>query len=147
MKQVNAKTFIRISEICFTISSFSFLLIPISNFDGSYLQQVIAYFFGVFFWGGLLLGLGSLIILDYKRRKNKFRNFRYPGLFCFFKNKKAKICDAFMITIIFIFIISEKQLGLYHTLNFVLLALMMLSIYYHSIFNGNNYAYAFQKGA
>ena len=62
-------------------------------------------------------------------------------------NKKAKICDAFMITIIFIFIISEKQLGLYHTLNFVLLALMMLSIYYHSIFNGNNYAYAFQKGA
>ena len=104
MKQVNAKTFIRISEICFTISSFSFLLIPISNFDGSYLQQVIAYFFGVFFWGGLLLGLGSLIILDYKRRKNKFRKFRYPGLFCFFKNKKAKICDVFMITSIFIFL-------------------------------------------
>ena len=64
-----------------------------------------------------------------------------------FINKKAKICDVFMITSIFIFIISEKQLGLYHTLNFVLLALMMLSIYYHSIFNGNNYAYAFQKGA
>lgn len=146
MKLANPKTFIRISEMCFTVSSSSFLFIPKSNFYGSDSQQVIAYLVGVLFWSGLLSGVFSLIILDFKRRKAKFRKYHCPGALRFFGNKKAKICDSCMIVSILTFAISEEQLGLYHTLSLVLLAVTVLSIYLHSILNGNNYAYAFQKG-
>lgn len=87
-----------------------------------------------------------MIILDSKRRKAKFRKSQCPGVLRFFKNKKAKKCDVCMIVSILVFMLSEKHLGLYHTLSLVLLALTVLSIYLHSILNGNNYAYAFQKG-
>lgn len=146
MKRASSKTFIRISEMCFAVSSSSFLFIPKSNFNGSVSQQVVAYLVGILFWGGLLSGVFSLIILDFKRRKAKYRKYYCPGVLRFFGNKKAKICDSCMIVSVLTFIISEKQLGLYHTLSLVLLALTVLSIYLHSILNGNNYAYAFQKG-
>jgi len=87
-----------------------------------------------------------MIILDFKRRKAKFRKSYFPGALCFLKNKRAKISDLCMAVSIIVFIVSKKQLGLYHTLSLVLLALTVLSIYLHSILNGNNYAYAFQKG-
>ena len=146
MKQANPRTFIRISEMCFVVSSSSFLFIPKSNFNGSDSQQVMAYLVGILFWGGLLSGMLSLIILDFKRRKAKFRKSYCPGVLCFFRNNKAKICDICMITGVLLFVMSEKRLGLYHMLSLVLLALSVLSIYMHSILNGNNYAFAFQKG-
>lgn len=146
MKQASPKAFIRISEKCFAISSSSFLFIPKSNFNGSDSQQVIAYSVSILFWGGLLSRIISLILLDFKRRKDKFRISYCPGMLRFFRNKKAKICDSCMIVSILAFIATEKHLGLYHTLSLVLLALSVLSIYLHSILNGNNYAYVFQKG-
>ena len=146
MKRASPKTFIRISEMCFVVSSSSFLFIPKSNFNGSNPQQFIAYLVGILFWGGLLSGAFSLIILDFKRRKAKYRQSRCPGVLRFFKNKKAKICDLCLLISALAFITSKKLLGLYHTLSLVLLALTVLSIYLHSILNGNNYAYAFQKG-
>lgn len=146
MKRASPKTLIRISEMCFAVSSSSFLFIPKSNFNGSNPQQFIAYLVGILFWGGLLSGVFCMIILDSKRRKAQFRKSHCPGVLCFFKNKKAKICDLFMAVVVLSFIISERYLGLYHTLSLVLLALSVLSIYLHSILNGNNYAYAFQKG-
>ena len=146
LKRESPKLFIRISELCFVMSSSSFLFIPTSNFNGSYTQQITAYLVGILFWGGLLSGIVSLIILDFKRRKTKFRKSCCPGMLRFFRNKKAKICDFCMIASVLAFIISEKQLGLYHTLSLVLLTVTVLSIYFHSILNGNNYAYAFQKG-
>ena len=146
MKRASPKTLIRISEMCFAVSSSSFLFIPKSNFNGSNPQQFIAYLVGILFWGGLLAGVFCMIILDFKRRKAKFRKSYFPGVLCFLKNKKAKICYLCMALSIIVFIMSKKQLGLYHTLSLVLLALTVLSIYLHSILNGNNYAYAFQKG-
>ena len=146
MKRQSLKTFIRISEMCFAVSSSSFLFIPISNFNGNNPQQFIAYLVGILFWGGLLAGVFCMIILDSKRRKAKFRKSHCPGILCFFKNAKAKKWDICMIVSVLAFILSEKHLGLYHTLSLVLLALTVLSIYLHSILNGNNYAYAFQKG-
>lgn len=146
MKRTSPKTFIRISEMCFAVSSSSFLFIPISNFNGNNPQQFIAYLVGILFWGGLIAGVFCMIILDSKRRKAKFRKSQCPGVLRFFKNKKAKKCDVCMIVSILVFMLSEKLLGLYHTLSLVLLALTVLSIYLHSILNGNNYAYAFQKG-
>lgn len=146
MKQLNPKFYIRISEVSFIISSSSFLFIPKSSFRGSNSQQALAYMVSVLFWIGLLVGLCSMAFLDNKRRKAKFRKYRYPGVICFFRNKKAKICDFFMILSLVAFLFFSNVVGIYHNLSLLLLALSVLLIYFHSILNGNNYAYAVQKG-
>lgn len=146
MRRASPKFYIRTSEWCFVISSFSFLFIPESNFNGNNSQRIMAYMVGILFGFGLFSGLASVIVLDFKRRKANFKKYHYPGLLCFYKNRRAKICDSMMIVSILAFVISEKKYGLYHTLSLVLLALTVLLLYLHSIFNGNNYAYAFQKG-
>ena len=128
MKRASPKTLIRISEMCFAVSSSSFLFIPKSNFNGSNPQQFIAYLVGILFWGGLLSGVFCMIILDFKRRKANSGNL-IAQVYYVFKNKKAKICDLCMAVSIIVFIMSKKQLGLYHTLSLVLLALTVLSIY------------------
>lgn len=146
MKQASPKAFIQISEKCFAVSSYFFLFILKFIFNGSDSQQVISYSVGILFCGFLLLGIISLIRLDFKRRKDKLIRSYCPEMLRFFRNKKAKICVSCMIVSILVFMATEKHLGLYHTLSLVLLALSVLSIYLHSILNGNNYAYVFQKG-
>lgn len=143
---MSPKLYIRISMAFFVISSSSFLFIPKSNFNGSNSQKTMAYMVGILFWFGMISGFVSLFILDFKRRKAKFRKYCYPGILCFFRNRRAKICDILMPISILSFILFKGQLGLYHTTSLVLLALSMILIYFHSILNGNNYAYAFQKG-
>lgn len=146
MKRITPKLYIRISEVFFAISSSSFLFIPKANFNGRNSQRALAYVVGVLFWTGLTVGLFSMILLNNKRRKNKFRKYCCPGVIRFFSNKKAKICDVLMLLSLNIFLVVKHFIGLYHGFTLVLLALSVLLIYMHSILNGNNYAYAFQKG-
>lgn len=146
MKKLNHRICIRLSELCFAISSASFLFIPKSNFNGNNSQRTLAYMVGILFWLGLIAGAICLVIMNTKRRKAHFKKYSFPGALCFFKNKKAKICDFAMILSVPAFILSNQTFGLYHTLSLVFLALSVLLIYLHSILNGNNYAYAFQKG-
>lgn len=143
---MNPKLYIRISEVFFAISSSSFLFIPKSNFNGRNSQQALAYMVGVLFWLGLLVGMCSIILLNIKRRKARYRKHRFPGMLCFFSSKKAKVCDVLMAFSLILFLTFKHFFGLYHSLSLALLALSVLLIYMHSILNGNNYAYAFQKG-
>lgn len=146
MKRSNLKKYIRISEICFAVSASSFLIIPKADFNGGRLQQIMAYMVGALFWLGLTAGLISIIILNNKRRKAKFKKYRIPGIISFFKNKNAKICDTAMIVSTAALIIADNMLGFFHTLSLVLLSVTVFTIYLHSVLNGNNYAYAYQKG-
>ena len=143
---MNPKLYIRISEVFFAISSSSFLFIPKSNFNGRNTQQALAYMVGALFWTGLIVGIFSMILLNNKRRKSKFRKHRYPGVICFFSNKRAKMCDVLMVLNLIFFFVFKHFNGLYHSFSLVLLAISVLLVYWHSILNGNNYAYAFQKG-
>lgn len=146
LKCISTKLYIRISEVFFAISSSSFLFISKSDFNGRNSQRALAYMVGVLFWTGLTVGLLSMILLNSKRRKAKFQKYRCPGVIRFFSNKKAKICDVLMMFSLSLFLVIKYFNGLYHGFTLVLLALSVLLIYMHSILNGNNYAYAFQKG-
>lgn len=137
---------LKVSIICFAISSMSFLLIPISDFNGMLIQRILAYMVGGLFWGGLLVGLIMTAILSSWMKKDSQKKRRFPGIFCFFRNKQARICDCAMFMIIVLFIILQKFLGLYHWISIILLSCTLMSIYMHSVLNGEIYVCIMQRG-
>lgn len=146
MKRNKYKKIMLISVFCFTVSSLSFLLIPFSDFRGMGIKQTMAYMVGGLFWLGLILGLVITIILGNIRKRDSHKKHAIPGLLCFFKNKRAMQCDIVMFAALILFVISQKLLGIYHLASIILLSTTLFSVYLHSILNGNNYAYAIQKG-
>lgn len=146
MKISKYRRIMLISILCFAVSSLSFFLIPFSNFRSSGIEQTMAYMVGGLFWLGLISGLIVTTILSHIRKKDSKKKNRLPGVLCFFKNKRAKQCDVTMFIALVLFIISQKLLGLYHWVSIILLSITLFSVYLHSILNGNNYAYAIQKG-
>ena len=137
---------IAFSIFSFAISSFSFLLIPLSSFHGTKLQLIFAYAVGILFWSGLITGLIFTVLLGNKRKKAGFKGYTLPGIFNFFKNVKAKVFDVLMVFNVIMLLISSNLLGMYHNLSVLFLSLTCFSFYMHSIFNGNNYAYVNKKG-
>lgn len=146
MKISKYRRIMLVSVLCFAISSISFFLIPFSNFRGNGIEQTMVYMVGGLFWIGLVSGLIVTAILSHIRRKDSKKKNSLPGVLCFFKNKRAKQCDITMFVALVLFIISEKLVGLYHWVSIILLSITLFSLYLHSILNGNNYAYAIQKG-
>lgn len=134
------------SIVCFALSSMSFLLIPISDFNGTLIRRILAYMVGGLFWGGLLVGLIMMAILSSWIKKFFQKKRKLPGILCFFRNKQAKGCDCAMLMIIVLFIVSQRSLGLYHWISIILLSCMLMSIYMHSVLNGKIYAYIMQRG-
>lgn len=143
----NYKKMFLSSLISLAISSFSFLLIPLSDFRGTIFQKLIAYTVGVLFWIGFIIGLIITVRLGSIRKKDSDKNYKLPGVLCFFKNKIAIKCDILMIISVILLIIFQKLLGTYCIVSVILLSFTMFAIYMHSVFNGNNYAYMMtQKG-
>ncbi len=146
LKIKSFNSYIIISIFSFAISSFSFLLIPLSSFHGTKLQLIFAYAVGTLFWSGLILGLIFIVLLSNQRKKDGFKKYKLLGIFNFFKNAKAKVFDVLMIFNVIMLIISSRLLGMHHNLSVIFLSLTCFSFYMHSIFNGNNYAYVNKKG-
>lgn len=146
VKVFNYKKTIVISIICFAISSFSFTLIPFSNFRGSKSEMLRAYMVGVFFWSGLLTGLVLTFLLSAVRKKAAPNERGRPGIISFFKNPKAKYCDIAMIMLIALWLILSLILGTRHMMSMMLMSLSVFSIYLHAILNGKNYKFACRKG-
>ena len=130
----------------FAVSAFSFMLIPLSDFRGSALQKTIAYMIGALFWLGLISGLIITIKLGQIRKNFSEKKYKLPGVMCFFKNKQAICCDVLMGASVILLVIFQKLFGTYHIASIVLLSLTVFLVYIHSIVNGNNFAYATQKG-
>lgn len=146
MENKKYKLTFMVSIVCFSLSSMSFLLIPISDFNGTLIQRILAYMVGGLFWGGLLVGLIMTSILSFWIKRDFQKKRRLPGILCFFKNKQAKGCDCAMFLILVLFIVSQRILGLYHWISIILLSCMLMSIYMHSVLNGEIYAYIMQRG-
>jgi hypothetical protein len=134
------------SIVCFAISSMSFFLIPVSDFNGKLIHRILAYMVGGLFWGGLFVGLIMTAILSSWMKKDSQKKRRFPGILCFFRNKQAKRYDCAMFLIFVLFIVSQRILGLYHWISIILLSCMLMSIYMHSVLNGEIYAYIMQRG-
>lgn len=137
---------LKVSIVCFAISSMSFFLIPISDFNGTLIRRVLAYMVGGLFWGGLIAGLVMTATLSSWMKKDFQTKRKCHGIFCFFRNKQARICDCAMFMIIVLFSVSQRILGLYHWISIILLSCTLMSIYMHSVLNGKIYAYIMQRG-
>ena len=123
------------SIVCFTISSASFILIPISDFNGTKIERILAYMVGILFWLGFIIGLTITFVLGRMRRKVGYKKYRIPGLFC----------DIAMLISLIVIIAAKILLKDYNLLWPVMLSIAMFLIFMHSIINGNNYSYAFQE--
>lgn len=134
------------SLISFVISSFSFLLIPLSDFRGTIFQKLTSYAVGVLFWAGFIIGLIITVYLGSIRKKDSDKHYKLPGILCFFKNKIAVKCDISMIISVILLIIFQRLLGTHHIASVIILSFTIFTIYIHSVFNGNNYAYMTQRG-
>ena len=133
------------SILCFAVSSMSFLLIPMSNFNGTQIERILAYMVGILFWSGCIIGLAITFVLGRMRRKVGYKKYRIPGLFCFFNNKIGKICDIAMLISLIVIIAAKIMLKDHNLLWPVMISVAMFLIFIHSIINGNNYSYAFQE--
>jgi len=140
------KKMILFSLISFAASSFSFMLIPFSDFRGTVLQKSTAYAVGILFWAGFIIGLIITVRLGRIRKKDSDKNYRLPGALCFFKNKNAVKSDIAMIISVILLIVFQKLLGTHHIVSVILLSVTIFAVYIHSILNGNNYAYITRKG-
>lgn len=129
------------SVICFIISAFAFLIIPISDFDGGKLQVLLAYMVGVLFWFGVSLGSIITAIIGNKLKAKGYKSSKIPGVLRFFSNTKAKVIDVSMIILIILSIILGKNLGIGHMVSAMVLSLTIFFVYLHSILNGDNYTY------
>lgn len=134
------------SMASFLISSLSFLMIPFSSFEGSKLQKALAYMVGFLFWIGLIVGLILTHYLSKIRQEYNYRKYFLPGIFCFFKNKKSRVCDILMIISAIAFIVVKTSFSNKILVLSITLSLLIFSVYIHSILNGNNYAFAVKKG-
>ncbi len=134
------------SMVSFTISSMSFLLIPISNFDGTSVQRFLAYMVGIMFWFGLLIGLIINFILGKIRKNVTVNQYPIPGIFCFFKNQKGKFFDILMLSSLALLTVCKLMFADYSWIWIVMLTILVFSFFMHSVFNGNNYLFAVQKG-
>ena len=121
MKISNYKTTLKTSIICFAISSFSFSLIPFSNFKGSTGEIVRAYMVGALFWSGLISGMILTIMLGAVRNKSAPKQRGKPGILCL-------------------------VLGTRHMISMIFMSLSAFSICLHAILNGKNYTFASRKG-
>lgn len=138
MQSQTEKKFLIISMGGFVLMAVSFLLMPIESLN------VLP---GLFFWGGLLIGVAFQILLEVRRRsffakyKVKREKMQKPrnGLLTFASNKIAAIVDnVFIVSIVatVLAFIFTKGTGY---LCYICISVLVLSFCLHCIFNGRNY--------
>ena len=136
------KIFLAISIACFALSSVSVMLILADNNKESLKPLIIS----TIFWGGLIIGLIFTFLIGKYRKNEKYKIHKYPGIFCFMKNKNATICDIVWLLSIVLFLLFSAILGQHNVFSIMMLALALLLSYLHSVFNGNNYAFIVKRG-
>ena len=146
MKETNGKKILIVSVVSFAASSISFLLIPISNFNGNIIQRCFSYMVGIMFWIGLIIGLISTFRLGNIRKKSGYFKHSIPGILCFFKTKTGKVFDIMMLASLALFIAARLMLTEHDWIWLFMLSVLMFSLTMHSIFNGKNYFFVVQKG-
>ena len=141
MNLIKYKKMMKLRCVCFAISAISFLLIPFSNFEGTRFQTFLAYMVGALFWFGLITGIIITFRVGNLRKKAGFKEYRFPGIINFFKNKLASICDFTMIACFILFLILQNFIGLYSMITLFFLTIVYFLICLHFVLNGNNYLY------
>ena len=141
----------RLTILFLAISSFSLLLITVSDYSGSAFNVVMAVLTGILFWLFLILGYLMLAAVSRRRkeyerenresRRKRSNNKKRPGVFCFFSNPYATAADVAMavltVALIVLMFIPEKSM----TPKLIVVPTLIFSAHMHGILNGVNFAY------
>lgn len=141
-KKFKASALLNSSVICFAVSAFSLLMIPIKPID----KDVKIILVSSLFWLGFVAGIALTIVLGFIRNKAGEKTYPYPGIICFFKNKTAVICDVLWIACAVTLIVLNIVLGTRHAVYTVFLSLSLFGCFMHAILNGNNFAFVNERG-
>lgn len=134
------------SCVLFVLSALSLLLTVSGNFSGKPPEIMTAVISASLFWGGLLLAIVLLVIVNIRRKSDKTQsNIRKQrvGAFCFFSNKIAMVFDVltaifFIAAVVTMFIPSVSDY-----ISLILVVLFLISAYMHSMLNGVNFKYIY----
>ena len=143
----------RRSIIMLAISSFSLLLITVSDYSGSTFNVIMAVLTGLLFWFFLISGYATLAVISKHRKvyesehstgRRRAKNKKRPGAFCFFSNPKAACADVAMIVLLValavIWFIPVKSI----IPKLIIVPMFLFSVHMHCILNGVNYKYISQ---
>ena len=122
-----------LSIVAFTLFSGAVLLTPLSeNFDVTDGKKFVSYIIVAMFWGGLALGIASVILASKTRKKEKINTF--------FKNKESIVAFCLFAVGLIMVIVSIPIESVNKTV--LQIAGMFAALWgfsLHSIFDGLNY--------
>jgi len=131
-----------LSIVAFTLFSGAVLLTPLSeNFDVTDGKKFVSYIIVAMFWGGLALGIASVILASKTRKKEKIKvEGKLPGIITFFKNKESIVAFCLFAVGLIMVIVSIPIESVNKTV--LQIAGMFAALWgfsLHSIFDGLNY--------
>lgn len=126
----------------FFISNIGLFLSQFSIKNNGQKNQLLAFFAGVLFWGGLILAVVFTILIN--KTANQKNSNNKSGIITFFSNKTAAIFDVTMIisSIIFVTILIVNSMS---NVVIVVFSIFIFSFEMHCVFNGKNYKYIISK--
>ena len=120
------------------------LLMPMTSTNGID-NMPILYTAGAMFWIGLLgTVIMAICVNSYRKRNIKCKD-EQVGLVHFFQNPEAKVADIVMIVSVIGFVIT-MAISANQIVQFILLAVSVLSFGLHCMLNGINYKCLKRKG-
>lgn len=137
---MKSKISLIVSIVLIFISSFSIVLIPLSDFNGNTKQKILAYFIGILFWTCLIAAwiIHAVIYKSAKHIKKRI------GIISLFENSPAKIFDVLtllsLIEVIAVTIISAKG-SVPEAVSYISVSVLLFVFQMHCIFNGKNFKY------
>ena len=136
--------------ICCALSGMVLCCIPFINLNGSSTQKTNLYIFGGLFWIGIILEQLFFWRTNSLRKKAEGENGENTyslssksriGIFSFFQNIEAIICDIVLILSAVLVVLSVVLQIKEQWLIIVSIVLLFLSLNLHCFFNGKNYLY------
>ncbi len=131
-----------LSIVAFTLFSGAVLLTPLSeNFDVTNGKKFVSYIIVAMFWGGLALGIASVILASKVRKKAELKvEGKLPGIITFFKNKESVVAFClFVFGLIAIILSVSTGVANKTILQIAGLFAALWGFSLHSIFDGLNY--------
>ena len=142
MKLEKLKKLNFLSMVAFTLFSGAVLLTPLSeNFDVTNGKKFVSYIIVAMFWGGLALGIASVVLASKARKKSGLKvEGKLPGIITFFKNKEsiAAFC-LFAFGLIAVIVSTSIEAANKTILQIAGLFAALWGFSLHSIFDGLNY--------
>lgn len=141
---------LRLSLRCFIINAASLLLIPICIAERSLWRSALSYLIAAVFWGAVIAGFVFLHRAKqamHRTGKNTtngkkgMHTFLACGMFRFFQCYEARIADVSCIALFVLFPLQTMLPVSNDWLLAINLALLVLALQLHAVFNGQIYLY------